>query len=99
MKQFIKKYIHNRYFYTALAFVIWMAFFDNDNLQEQLHLTHKIKQLEKQKSFYQTEIQKNRNALNALKYDTSQLEKFAREKYFMKKENEDIYVVIRPKTK
>ncbi len=99
MKNFLKKYIHNRYFYTALAFTIWVAFFDNDNLGEQIKLSQKIKALEQQKTFYQTEIQKNRSALKALKYDTSQLEKFAREKYFMKKDNEDIYVIIRPKAK
>jgi cell division protein DivIC len=95
MKDFFLKYINNRYFYTGLAFVIWLAFFDNDNIGEQLRLSRKIKQLEQQKSFYQTEIKKNKSALNALKYDTTQLEKYAREKYFMKKDNEDVYVIIR----
>ncbi len=97
MKQFFLKYINNRYFYTALAFVIWMAFFDNDSFREQMGLSNKINRLEQQKHFYQTEIQKNKSALNALKYDTTQLEKYAREKYFMKKDNEDVYVVIRKK--
>ncbi len=99
MKQFFLKYINNRYFYTALAFVIWMAFFDNDSFREQMRLSNKIHRLEQQKHFYQTEIQKNKSALNALKYDTTQLEKYAREKYFMKKDNEDVYVVIRKKPK
>jgi len=97
MKQFFLRYINNRYFYTALAFVIWMAFFDNDSLRVQMGLSNKIHRLEQQKHFYQTEIQKNKSALNALKYDTTQLEKYAREKYFMKKDNEDVYVVIRKK--
>ncbi len=99
MKRFFSKYINNRYFYTGLAFVIWMAFFDNDNFREQMKLTHKIEQLQQKKQFYQSEIEKNKSALNALKYDTTQLEKFAREKYFMKKDNEDVYVVIRKKAK
>jgi len=99
MKRFFSKYINNRYFYTGLAFVIWMAFFDNDNFREQMRLTHKIEQLQQKKQFYQSEIEKNKSALNALKYDTTQLEKFAREKYFMKKDNEDVYVVIRKKAK
>ena len=99
MKDFFLKYINNRYFYTGLAFVIWMAFFDNDNFREQMRLSNKIKQLQQQESFYKAEIQKNKSALNALKYDTTQLEKYAREKYFMKKDNEDVYVVIRNKSK
>jgi len=96
MKYFFLKYINNRYFYTTLAFIIWMAFFDSDNLREQMRLSNKIERLEQQKHFYRTEIQKNKSSLNALKYDTTQLEKYAREKYFMKKDNEDVYVIVRP---
>jgi len=99
MKRFFSKYINNRYFYTGLAFVIWMVFFDNDNVREQMRLTKKIEQLQEKKHFYQSEIEKNKSALKALKYDTLQLEKFAREKYFMKKDNEDVYVIIRKKEK
>ena len=99
MKHFFLKYINNRYFYTGLAFIIWMAFFDNDSLRVQMKLSNKINRLEQQKHFYQTEIEKNKNALNALKYDTTQLEKYAREKYFMKKDDEDVYVIIRPKSR
>ncbi len=97
MRKFLLKYINNRYFYTGLAFVVWMLFFDNDSLREQMRLSSKIKQLDQQKSFYQTEIKKNKSALNALKFDTTRLEEYARETYFMKKDNEDVYVVIRKK--
>ncbi len=92
---FFKKYIYNKYFYTALAFVVWMFFFDSDNFREQIRLSQKIKDLEHQKSFYTKEIEKNKGALNALQYDTTKLEDYARERYFMKKDNEDIYVVVR----
>ncbi len=97
MKHFFLKYINNRYFYTGLAFLVWLAFFDNDSILEQIKLSNKINDLKQEKSFYETEIQKNKSALNALKYDTTQLEKYAREKYFMKKDNEDVYVVVRKK--
>ncbi len=96
MTRFFLKYINNRYFYTGLAFIIWLAFFDSDNLREQMRLSNKIDRLDQKKNFYRTEIQKNKSSLNALKYDTTQLEKYAREKYFMKKDNEDVYVIIRP---
>ncbi len=99
MKYFFLKYINNRYFYTGLAFVIWLAFFDSDNLREQMKLSNKIERLNEKKHFYQSEIKKNKSSLNALKYDTTQLEKYAREKYFMKKDNEDVYVIIHKKEK
>lgn len=99
MRHFFLKYINNRYFYTGLAFLIWMAFFDSDNLREQMRLSNKIERLDQQKNFYQKEIQKNKSSLNALKYDTTRLEKYAREKYFMKKDNEDVYVIIHKKEK
>jgi cell division protein FtsB len=95
---FFKKYINNKYFYTALAFVVWMFFFDSDNFREQISLSQRIKGLEKQKSFYTKEIEKNKSALNALQYDTTKLEDYARKRYFMKKDNEDIYVVVRDST-
>ncbi len=99
MMHFFNKYINNKYFYTGLAFVVWMIFFDSDNLLQQMKLNKKIQHLEQKKKFYQEEINKNQNAIKALTYDTAQLEKFAREKYFMKKDNEDIYVIIRDKSK
>lgn len=92
---FFKKYMNNKYFYTALAFVVWMFFFDSDNLLVQIRLSRKIKNLENQKAYYSKEIAKNKSALNALQYDTTKLEDYAREKYFMKKDNEDIFVVVR----
>lgn len=95
---FFKKYINNKYFYTALAFVVWMFFFDSDNLLVQIRLSRKIKNLEDQKAYYSKEIAKNKSALNALQYDTTKLEDYAREKYFMKKDNEDIFVVVRDST-
>ena len=95
MYPFFRKYIHNKYFYTGLAFVVWMVFFDSDNFIQQLKLNRKIKVLEHKKSFYQEEITKNQNAINALTFDTAKLEKYAREKYFMKKDNEDVFVIIR----
>lgn len=97
MRSFFKKYIHNKYFYTLLAFLIWMLFFDSDSLQRQFKLSLTIQSLKKQEKFYKQEIKKNQNAVNALKYDTTLLEKYAREKYFMKKDNEDIYIVIKKK--
>lgn len=60
----------------------------------QYKLSSDIKTLEKQKEFYLEEISKNQNSLDILNNDTASLEKFARENYFMKKDNEEVFVVV-----
>jgi len=96
---FIKRYIHNWFFYTGLLFVVWISFFDKNSLVEQSKLSKTIHDLDSREQFYQSELVKASNEIQAYEKDTALLEKFAREKYYMKKDNEDIYVIIRPKSK
>lgn len=91
---FFKKYINNRYFYTGLLFVVWMVFFDQENIVEQLNLSRNLNELEKQKEFYLQEIEANTDAIILLENDTILLEKYAREKYYMKKDGEDVFVLV-----
>jgi len=91
---FFKKYIHNRYFYTGLLFVVWMVFFDKENIVEQLSLSQSLNELQEQKDFYLKEIKTSTNAINALENDSVLLEKYAREKYYMKKDGEDVFVLV-----
>jgi cell division protein FtsB len=72
-----------------------MIFFDQENFIEQYHLTKTLNDLDSKKEFYQEEIAQNEEKINLLETDAEYLEKFAREKYFMKKENEDVFVIIR----
>jgi cell division protein FtsB len=92
---FFRKYIHNKYFYTGLAFLVWMIFFDQENFVEQYRLSKNLNDLAAKKAYYQTEISKNEKAIHSLENDSTQVEKFAREKYFMKKDNEEVFVIIR----
>jgi len=91
---FFRKYINNRYFYTGLIFIVWMVFFDQENIVEQLNLSSNLNELENQKEFYLEEITTNTEAINVLENDTAHLEKYAREKYYMKKDGEDVYVLV-----
>ncbi len=94
---FFKKYINNKYFYTGLLFVVWWVYFDQESLIVQYNLA-KIKiGLEDQKEYYIEEIKKDEAAINTLQNDTVLLEKYAREKYFMKKDNEDVYLIVHEK--
>lgn len=85
--------IRNKYFIVTVAFLVWLIFFDQNNIISQMKLTRKLRQLQEQKRYYEREIEKNEKEANELKSDTLHLEKFAREKYLMKKENEDVYIL------
>ena len=71
-----------------------MIFFDKENIIEQLNLSRQLNDLEDQKEFYQQEIKANTEAINVLENDTILLEKYAREKYYMKKDGEEIFVLV-----
>lgn len=86
-------FIRNKFIITIVVFVIWMMFFDQYNLISRINNNRKIAELEQQKEYYIAEIQRSERLLQELEGDNQSLEKFAREQYLMKKEDEDIYIV------
>ena len=86
------KIFTNTYILVLTIFVIWMAFFDTNSLLIHRELHQEINKLEQQKEFLQQEIEKDKELLNELK-DPKALEKYAREKYYMKKENEEVFLI------
>ncbi|MCG8701683.1 MAG: septum formation initiator family protein [Bacteroidales bacterium] len=89
----IPNFIRSRYFIAGCVFIVWVSFFDENNLMERVQLIKQLKQLEKDEKYYLKQIDKDKNRLNELRYNKN-LEKFAREQYLMKKPNEDIYVIL-----
>lgn len=90
----VPKLLKNKYILTAIAFVVWMVFFDNRDVITT-HIKHRgeLNRLEASRAYYQSEIDKTRLELELLKSDPRILEKYAREKYRMKKDNEDLFVI------
>ena len=86
--------LKNKFILVTLILVVWVAFFDSNNWIKQSKLKSEIEDLKKQKNYYQYEIEKDSVALFNLTNNQETQEKFAREKYLMKKENEDIIVII-----
>jgi|TARA_B100001057_G_C22093578_1_gene660505 cell division protein FtsB len=80
------------YVIIILFFVIWMTFFDTNSLLMHFELNQKIKKLKNQKIYYQNEIKKDRTSINEIESDSG-IEKYAREKLFMKKGNEEIFLI------
>ena len=90
----IPSFLKNKYSIALIAFFVWIIFFDKNNLINQFKLTSTLKSLNNQKEFYFDEIRKDSTNLQTLKTDASSLEKFAREKYLMKKDDEDIFLIV-----
>ena len=95
-KEFRKRkwvgWLTNIYVLILTAFVIWMLFFDTNSLMIHLELKREIQKLEKQKEFLSKEIEKDKKIIEQLS-DPEELEKFAREEYYLKKKNEEIYLI------
>lgn len=79
----------------GLLFVIWIALFDKYSFIDQLQLRSKISQMEKEKKYYQKKIEEDKRKKDELLGSRDNLEKFAREQYLMKKENEDIFIIVK----
>lgn len=96
--KFIKKippWLKNKYALIALFFLVWMTFFDRNDFISQYSYNQELKKLESDREYYQAEIEKNKKEAFELMSDPDNLEKFAREKYLMKKDDEDIFLIVK----
>ncbi|NNF19659.1 MAG: septum formation initiator family protein [Flavobacteriaceae bacterium] len=84
--------VSNIYVLILTVFLIWMLFFDTNSLLIHLELRKEIRKLEKQQEFLKEEIAKDREIIDKLS-DPEEIEKFAREQYYLKKKNEEIYLI------
>lgn len=88
----ILKFLGNRYVIVFAFFLVWMFFLDNYSYLEHRVLNKQLDGLEDNKKYYQDEIKKDEENIKLLK-NPDQIEKYAREKYYMKKDSEDIYII------
>ena len=90
-------FVRNFYFLTALLFVVWMLFFDQNDVWSQYKLGAAVRELQAQEVYYQQKIKEVEKDRDELTTNPELLEKFAREKYFMKRPTEDVYLVVEEK--
>ncbi len=84
--------VSNIYVLVLTIFTVWMLFFDTNSLLIHRELRKEINKLEKQQEFLKEEISKDRAIIEKLS-DPKELEKFAREQYYLKRKNEEIYLI------
>jgi cell division protein DivIC len=83
----------NFYAVTGISFLVWMTFLDSNDLITRFKMSSKLGTLENEKEFYREKIEEVERDKQELTTNTELLEKFAREKYLMKKPNEDIFII------
>jgi len=89
----------NKFVLTIIFFVIWLVIFDSNNLISRYKELSQLHKLRKEKEFFTEKISSDKKKLYELKTNNSNLEKFAREQYKMKKPDEDLYIVQTPNSR
>ena len=88
------KHIRKEMIIVGLIFIVWIVFFDDHNLILQQNNQKKLEQLIGQEQIMRDKLKENQQRMMELRTDQENLEKFAREQFNMKKENEDVFLVI-----
>ena len=86
------KIVSSKYFLTGVPFLVWMLFFDDNSLLLQRELNQEMDKLEESIEFYQTELEYDRVELKELESNPAAFEKYAREKFWMHRPGEEVYV-------
>lgn len=91
---YIPSWLKNKYVLTALGFAIWVLFLDDrDFITTHFKQRAELRKLEQSRDYYQSQITHTRRELDQLKSNPAAIEKYAREKYLMKRDNEDVFLV------
>lgn len=95
----IPKFVRSFYFLTGMLFLVWMLFFDSNDFITQYRMNRELRDKEEMKEYYlekMAEVQQDREELMG---NPELLEKFAREKYLMKRPGEDVFIIVPKKEK
>lgn len=91
----IPSFLKNKYLITGVAFLILMLFLDRNNLISQYKMRKELNGLKKELQFFRDQAKIDSIELSRLMGDSLELEKLGREKYMMKRDSEDIYIIVR----
>lgn len=89
----------NKFFIVSILFIVWMVFFDQNSFFIHKEMDNEIKELKLEKRQYEEKLQKETIQLQQIQTNPSEIERIAREKHFLKKENEDVFIIEEKKVK
>jgi cell division protein FtsB len=90
--------IKNKYVIITVAFFVWILVFDKNNILSQIELAKKLRQIKTDRTYYIQQIKEDSIETKELMTNPANLERFAREKYLMKRDSEDIFLIVREDT-
>jgi cell division protein DivIC len=91
---YIPSWLKNKYVLCLIGLAAWMLFFDDRDLYSTyVKQRHELGALQQSKQYYEQQIEATRLELDQLKINVATIEKYAREKYLMKRDNEDLFIV------
>ena len=85
-------FLKNKYLLTGSFFLVWMLFFNDKDLISEFKRKEKLKELQQSEEHLGATISETKQELSQLKTNAQTIEKYAREKYLMKKDNEDLFI-------
>lgn len=88
-------WLRNRYTLTLVCFVVWMLFFDRDDVLTQWSRQRQLDDLNRSRDYYRRQIVDARNELDSITVDPAAIERIARERYLMKRDGEELFVITR----
>lgn len=94
----LPRFMRNQYFIAILIFLVWIVFIDRNNIISQYRLRKQLNNLKQQEQFYINASEQDSIELYKLRNDSAYMEKVGREKYLMKRDSEDIYIIGRKKS-
>lgn len=89
----ITSFLRNKYLLALTGFVVWMLFFDRNDLFTQLERRSELTELRQSKQYFEKQITEHRKFSKDLQFNASAIERYAREKYLMKRDNEDLFII------
>src|SRR5689334_1217506 len=89
----IPSFLRNKYALSSIAFVVWMLFFDRNDVFTQMERRSELNELKQSKAYFEKQIAENRKFSKDLQFNASATEKYAREHYMMKRDNEDLFII------
>lgn len=87
--------VKNKFLLTIIGLGVWLTFFDRNDIFTQYDLKQQVNKLAKERDYYVSEISTNKQNIVELHTNQKSLEKFARETYLMKKDNEEVFVIVK----
>lgn len=89
----IPSFLRNKYLLATASFIIWILFFDRNDVFTQIQRRGELNELRQSKQYFEKQIAENKKFSNDLQFNASAIEKYAREKYLMKRDNEDLFII------